>query len=132
MLVIIRNTMVELPPLEAEMLLHRGIAHLPEVADLPMPTRYESSGTATPLFPTGYGTQTSASLTRLIKEGHEVAIHAMYGLEGVSSNWNGIKMYPRGMAPYSDDVLVAHGQDWANGNQNLPSFNNFTFLMCGC
>jgi hypothetical protein len=47
MLVIIRNTMVELPPLEAEMLLHRGIAHLPEVADLPMQTRYESSGTAT-------------------------------------------------------------------------------------
>jgi hypothetical protein len=45
----------------------------------------------------------------------------MYGLEGVSSNWNGIKMYPRGMAPYSDDVLVAHGMDWANGNPKLPS-----------
>ena len=50
MLVIIQNTMVELPPLEAELLLHRGIAHLPEVADLPMGTRYESFGTATPRF----------------------------------------------------------------------------------
>ncbi len=30
-------------------------------------------------------------------------------------------MYPRGMAPYSDDVLVAHGMDWANGNPKLPS-----------
>ena len=47
MLVIIKNTMVELPPLEAELLLHRGIAHLPEVADLPIPTRYESCGIPT-------------------------------------------------------------------------------------
>jgi glycosyltransferase involved in cell wall biosynthesis len=45
----------------------------------------------------------------------------MYGLEGVTSNWNGIKMYPRGMAPYSDDVMVAHGMDWSNGNPELPS-----------
>ena len=74
-----------------------------------------------PFVPTGYGTQTAQAVTRLIKEGHEVAIHAMYGLEGVSSNWNGIKMYPRGMAPYSDDVLVAHGMDWANGNPKLPA-----------
>ena len=74
-----------------------------------------------PFVPTGYGTQTAQAVTRLVKEGHEVAIHAMYGLEGVSSNWNGIKMYPRGMAPYSDDVVVAHGMDWSNGNPELPS-----------
>jgi hypothetical protein len=74
-----------------------------------------------PFVPTGYGTQTAQAVIRLIKEGHEVAIHAMYGLEGVSSNWNGIKMYPRGMAPYSDDVMVAHGLHWANGNPKLPS-----------
>ena len=74
-----------------------------------------------PFVPTGYGTQTAQAVSRLVKEGHEVAIHAMYGLEGVSSNWNGIKMYPRGMAPYSDDVMVAHGMDWSNGNPKLPS-----------
>ena len=28
-------------------------------------------------------------------------------------------MYPRGMAPYSDDVMVAHWMDWSNGNKNL-------------
>ena len=47
MLVIVKNTPVELPDLEAEILLHRGIAHLPEVADLPMQTRYESFGIPT-------------------------------------------------------------------------------------
>jgi len=46
MLVIIQGTPVELPPLEAQILLRRGIAHLPEQADLPIPTRYESFGTA--------------------------------------------------------------------------------------
>ncbi len=48
MRVIIQNTMVELPDLEAQLLLHRGIAHLPEQADEPMQTRYESSGIQTP------------------------------------------------------------------------------------
>jgi len=47
MLVIVKNTPVELPDLEAEILLHRGIAHLPEVADLPMPMRFASSGIQT-------------------------------------------------------------------------------------
>ena len=45
----------------------------------------------------------------------------MYGIEGVASMWNGIKLYPRGMAPYSDDILTAHWMDWANGNKELPA-----------
>jgi len=45
MFVIVNNTPVELPDLEAQILLRRGIAHLPEVADLPTETRFsESSG----------------------------------------------------------------------------------------
>lgn len=52
MFVIVNNTPVELPDLEAQILLRRGIAHLPEQADLPIPTRYESSGIPTlPLSP---------------------------------------------------------------------------------
>ena len=51
MLVIVNNTPVELPDLEAELLLRRGVAHLPEVADQPLPNRYESSGTRTPRSP---------------------------------------------------------------------------------
>ena len=47
MFVIVNNTPVELPELEAQILLRRGIAHLPEQADLPIPTRYESSGIPT-------------------------------------------------------------------------------------
>ena len=46
MFVIVNNTPVELPDLEAQILLRRGIARLPERADLPTETRYESSGTA--------------------------------------------------------------------------------------
>lgn len=74
-----------------------------------------------PFAPTGYGTQTAQVVQRLIKEKHEVAIHAMYGIEGMASIWNGIKLYPRGMSPYSDDVLVAHWMDWANGNREIPA-----------
>ena len=47
MFVIVNNTPVELPDLEAQILLRRGLAHLPEQADLPIPTRYESSGIPT-------------------------------------------------------------------------------------
>ena len=47
MFVIVNNTPVELPDLEAQILLLRGIARLPERADLPIPTRYESSGIPT-------------------------------------------------------------------------------------
>ena len=49
MRVIIQSTMVELPDLEAQLLIRRGIAHLPEQADEPMQTRYESSGIQTRL-----------------------------------------------------------------------------------
>jgi len=73
-----------------------------------------------PFAPTGYGTQTAQVVQRLTKN-HEVAIHAMYGIEGMASIWNGIKLYPRGMSPYSDDVLVAHWMDWANGNREIPA-----------
>jgi hypothetical protein len=47
MFVIVNNTPVELPDLEAQILLRRGIARLPERADLPIPTRYAFSGIQT-------------------------------------------------------------------------------------
>ena len=68
---------------------------------------------------TGYGQQTQQAVQRLVKEGHEIAIHAMYGLEGSTSTWNGIKIYPRGMNPYSDDILVAHWMEWTQSTK-LP------------
>ncbi len=68
---------------------------------------------------TGYGQQTQQAVQRLIKDGHEVAIHANYGLEGSTSTWNGIKIYPRGLNPYSDDIVVAHWMEWTQAT-NLP------------
>jgi glycosyltransferase involved in cell wall biosynthesis len=46
----------------------------------------------------------------------------MYGLDGATSYWNGIKLYPRGLSPYSDDVLAAHFMDWANGDLDRKPF----------
>lgn len=68
---------------------------------------------------TGYGQQTQQAVQRLIKEGHEIAIHAIYGLEGSTSTWEGIKIYPRGMSPYSDDIVVAHWMEWTQAT-TLP------------
>ena len=68
---------------------------------------------------TGYGQQTQQAVQRLVKEGHEIAIHAMYGLEGSTSTWNGIKIYPRGLNPYSDDIIVAHWMEWTQSTK-LP------------
>lgn len=45
----------------------------------------------------------------------------MYGLEGAKSIWNGFQMYPRGLAPYSDDVIVAHAMDWKMKDQKVPT-----------
>lgn len=73
-----------------------------------------------PWAQTGYGQQTAQVVPRIKKENYSVAIHAMYGLEGSSSNWNGIKIYPRGIAPYSDDIVVAHAQDFGNGDPSAP------------
>ena len=68
---------------------------------------------------TGYGQQTEQAVQRLIKDGHEVAIHAIYGLEGSTSTWNGIKIYPRGLNSYSDDIVTAHWQEWTQAT-DLP------------
>ena len=61
-----------------------------------------------PWAATGYGQQTAQVIQRLAKEDHKVAVHAMYGLAGSASTWNGFKIYPQGLAAYSDDVVVAH------------------------
>jgi len=74
-----------------------------------------------PWAATGYGQQTAQVIQRLAKEGHQVAIHAMYGLAGSSSTWNGFKVYPQGLAAYSDDVVVAHTMEWANQDLNTPT-----------
>ena len=74
-----------------------------------------------PWTPTGYGQQTAQVIERLAKENHQVAVHAMYGLAGSASSWNGFKIYPQGLAAYSDDVVVAHTMEWANQDPSTPT-----------
>jgi len=72
-----------------------------------------------PWCATGYGQQTAQIVPRLQKAGHQLAIHAMYGLEGAASSWQGLKVYPRGATAYSEEVTVAHAMDHFNGNPAL-------------
>ncbi len=74
-----------------------------------------------PWAATGYGQQTAQVIQRLAKEGHQVAVHAMYGLAGSASTWNGFKIYPQGLFTYSDDVVVAHTMEWANQDLSTPT-----------
>ena len=74
-----------------------------------------------PWTPTGYGQQTAQVIERLAKENHQVAVHAMYGLAGSASSWNGFKIYPQGLAAYCDDVVVAHTMEWANQDPSTPT-----------
>ena len=64
--------------------------------------------------PTGYGTQTAQVTRRMRDAGHRVAIANNYGIEGAGLEWEGIWIYPRGLAQYSDDVIRAYSKDWAH------------------
>jgi hypothetical protein len=73
-----------------------------------------------PFAPTGYGVQTAQMVERLAGDGHEVAVACNFGLQGSETEWQGVKLYPTGVTPYSDDILMAHSQHWASGS-DLPS-----------
>jgi len=83
-----------------------------------------------PWASTGYGQQTAQVIQRLAKEDHQVAVHAMYGLSGATSTWNGFKIYPQGLATYSDDVVVAHTMEWANQDLSTPTLMMTLFDVC--
>lgn len=71
---------------------------------------------------TGYGQQTAQVVPRLQDE-YELAIAANYGLEANTTYWNSgrgnVFIYPRGFDQWSNDVIPAHAQDWANRNPNV-------------
>jgi glycosyltransferase involved in cell wall biosynthesis len=76
--------------------------------------------------PTGYGTQSKQVISRLVKDGHKVAMLSNYGGEGVNSlieTGSGlIPHYSRGMNQYSTDVLPLNHAHWKSENPNLPAF----------
>jgi glycosyltransferase involved in cell wall biosynthesis len=58
-----------------------------------------------PWTPTGYGTQTAQVTRRLLKDGHDVAVLANWGLNGAVQINDGLTVYPAGVAPYSTDIV---------------------------
>jgi glycosyltransferase involved in cell wall biosynthesis len=76
--------------------------------------------------PTGYGTQSKQVISRLVKDGHKVAMLSNYGGEGVNGlieTGSGlIPHYSRGMNQYSTDVLPLNFHHWSAENKDLPNF----------
>jgi glycosyltransferase involved in cell wall biosynthesis len=62
-----------------------------------------------PWAASGYGQQTALFAPRIKALGHEVAIHAWYGLSGSVLTWEGMPVYP-GLDPnaYGQDIQDAH------------------------
>lgn len=61
-----------------------------------------------PDAPTGYGQQTAQVVSRLKKDGYDVAILSNYGKEGAVGEWDSghgmVRVYPRGAEAYSQDM----------------------------
>ncbi len=74
-----------------------------------------------PYAETGYGTQTAQVVRRLVKDGHKVAVSVNYGLEGATSMWEGVPLYPRGFDHHSSDVIPAHAAAWSHQNAGRES-----------
>lgn len=79
----------------------------------------------TPGMPTGYGNQGMLLAQQMIKSGLEFAAFSNYGLEGKASTLQiagkTIPHYPRGLAPYSDDVIPHWYQDFAGKHPDLKT-----------
>ena len=65
---------------------------------------------------TGYGTQTKQVVSRMVADGHAVAVAANYGLEATQTNIDGIEVFPKGMDAYSNDVVFPYFVDWKRQN----------------
>lgn len=63
----------------------------------------------------GYGVQTKLFAPELKAAGHDPAVIAFWGLEGGMIDWRGIPIYPKGMKPYSVDIVAAHASHHGAG-----------------
>lgn len=74
-----------------------------------------------PWAATGYGEQTAQVTQRLNNDGHDVGIFSNYGLEGAASEWQGMRVWPRGAEQYSNDVTPAQMQEhFQNSKSDTP------------
>lgn len=64
-----------------------------------------------PWAPTGYGQQTALWVPKLQALGHDVAVAAFHGLQGVPLSWGGMTVYPGSSEdPWAQDVMMGHYQ----------------------
>ena len=67
-----------------------------------------------PTAPTGYGVQSQQVLSRMVRDGLDVAIQSNYGREGVNGTWDSgyglVTEYARGADAYSQDVTGINHQ----------------------
>ena len=70
---------------------------------------------------TGYGTQTAQVVERMKRDGHHVAVSANYGLQAMTTEWNGIPIYPMGFENYSNDVAAANFRHWSLRHPDTPA-----------
>lgn len=79
----------------------------------------------TPGMPTGYGNQGKLLVERMLRHGLKVAALSNYGLEGTKSTMkiNDIEIphYPRGLTPYSTDVMPVWTKDFASKHPDLKT-----------
>jgi len=72
--------------------------------------------TNTPGTSTGYGVQAQYLMDRLMRHGVKVAVQSNYGLEGlfdtIRTKHGDVMHYPKGFAPYSQDVIPIWAKDW--------------------
>lgn len=61
---------------------------------------------------TGYGTQVAQLIPRLRAMGHELAVHAWYGLEGGALHWGDTPVYPKYRHGYGVDIVGAHASNF--------------------
>ena len=70
---------------------------------------------------TGYGTQTAQVVERMQRDGHHIAVSANYGLQAMSTEWNGVPIYPMGYENYSNDVAAANFRHWTMRYPDAPA-----------
>lgn len=78
-----------------------------------------------PGTPTGYGQQAEHLVRSLMEHGVKTAVLSNYGLEGsidtIKTKHGEVLHYPRGVAPYSQDVLTTWFEHFRSQHPNLPS-----------
>ncbi len=77
-----------------------------------------------PGAPTGYGQQTEYLVTRMKRDGLDVAVQSNYGVEGVDSEFDTgygkIPQFARGYELYSTDVVLSNHTRWMEQNKKQP------------